>query len=183
LFYWYQYLPDEQILYVQYNLCRESETQTFADFADEVMSVFQTQTVSKFVFDMRNNPRGSSSIAQPLIQDLAQHPAINQEGHLFVVVGRRTFSSAILNSVELMNDTQAILVGEPTGGKPNHYGEVKDFTLPHSGLTVTYSTKYFEHITGDDPESLVPDILVELSSEQYFAAQDPVLERIVAYPD
>jgi hypothetical protein len=60
---------------------------------------------------------------------------------------------------------------------------VKDFTLPYSGLSVTCSTKYFEHISGDDPESLVPDIPVELTSEQFLAAENPVLERVAAYPD
>ena len=41
------------------------------------------------------------------------------------------------------NDTEAIFIGEPTGGRPNHFGEVKSFNLPNSGLSVRYSTKYF----------------------------------------
>ncbi len=47
--------------------------------------------------------------------------------------------------------TNPILVGEPTGGKPNSYGEISSFLLPNSGLVVNYSTKYFEQVSGDPP--------------------------------
>ena len=94
------------------------------------------------------------------------------------MIGRRTFSSAILNAIDLKKQTPAIFAGEPTGGKPNHYGEVQMFRLPQSGLMVTYSVKYFRVIE-DDPDSLVPDLLIEPRISDYLNKADPVLETVL----
>jgi hypothetical protein len=50
--------------------------------------------------------------------------------------------------------------------------------LPKSGLTVTYSVRYFQ-VVEDDPESLVPDIIVEPALADYLKKTDPVLETIL----
>ncbi len=68
---------------------------------------------------------------------MAGRGGIDQRGKIFVVIGRRTFSSGLLNAHDLAARTRAILIGEPTGGKPNSYGEVESFTLPRSGLRAT----------------------------------------------
>ena len=70
-------------------------------------------------------------------------------------------------------------MGEPTGGKPNTYGEVRTFELPNSKLVVAYSTKYFRLIKSADPPSVIPDQLIETSSADYFAGRDPVLEFVL----
>ena len=46
-------------------------------------------------------------------------------------------------AVEFRHDLHATLVGQATGEMLNGYGEVKELTLPHSGLKMQYSTKYF----------------------------------------
>jgi C-terminal processing protease CtpA/Prc len=99
------------------------------------------------------------------------------EGRVYAIIGRQTFSSGMLNAVQL-RDAGAILVGEETGGKPNSYGEVRSLQLPNSGLSVYYSTKFIQAsaTTGD---SLMPAILVPLSSDDFFARRDPVLDAIV----
>jgi C-terminal processing protease CtpA/Prc len=150
----------------------------FAAFSEKLMALADANPVRRFVVDLRHNGGGNSALAEPLIAELKQRPAINRKGVLFAVIGRRTFSSAVLNALQLRSETQATLVGEPTGGRPNHYGEVRSFSLPNSGLPVTYSTKYFAYAKEDTP-SLTPDILVEVSSSDYFAGRDPVLEAIL----
>ena len=46
-------------------------------------------------------------------------------------------------------ELDSILVGEPTGGGPNQYGDARDVTLPHHPeLVVRLSTRYHEY----DPE-------------------------------
>jgi C-terminal processing protease CtpA/Prc len=115
-----------------------------------------------------------------LITALSKRPDVNQAGKLFVLIGRGTFSSAYLNALRLKLETKAILVGEPTGQKPNAYGEVKTMTLPHAKLLVQYSTKYFKTVKGDPP-SLTPDVSVERSSWDYAGGRDPVLERALRY--
>jgi hypothetical protein len=50
--------------------------------------------------------------------------------------------------------------------------------LPNSGITISYSTKYFKEMEKDEP-SFYPDIEVELSSDDFFAGRDPVMEEIL----
>ena len=87
-------------------------------------------------------------------------------------------SSGLLNAISLRQQTHGTFVGEATGGKPNHFGEVGSFRLPNSQLLVTYARKFFSTVSGD-PASLFPDTTIELSSADYFAGRDPVLENIL----
>ena len=123
-----------------------------------------------------------SAILFRLLSGLQDRLDLNQRGHFFVVIGRKTFSSAVINAVDLKKQTQAIFIGEPTGGKPNSCGEVNTFILPKSGLAIKYSTKVFKLIEDDLP-SFTPDISAQISSSDYSAGQDPVLDAILAYKE
>ncbi|MGI6642551.1 MAG: S41 family peptidase [Bacillota bacterium] len=176
-FYWYEYVDSEKMLYFQYNTCEEDKNKPVKALTRELMDFVDSHDVEKFVVDLRNNGGGNSRVIEPLLSALAKSEKINNKGHLFVVIGRSTFSSAILNALTLKNNTEAIFIGEPTGGRPNHFGEVKSFNLPNSGLSVRYSTKYFR-FSDDDSESLYPDILVEPSFSDLVSNTDSVLEEI-----
>jgi hypothetical protein len=179
--YWYDYLPDSGTLYIDYAICAEAQSWPFADFMAEALGVLDAQPVARVVIDLRANSGGDSTLLEPLIDALAQRPDINQPGHLFVLIGPRTFSSAVLNAIQFRQRTAAILVGEPTGGEPNHYGEVKSFTLPNSSLSVYYSTRRFVYIEGDTSSALEPDRVVSLMAADLLAGHDPVLEGVIAW--
>src|SRR5262249_25597824 len=102
-------------------------------------------------------------------------------GGIVVLIGRYTFSSAYLHAARLKEKLGATLVGEPTGQKPNAYGEVRTFALPHSQILVRYSTKYWRTTAGDPP-SLEPDVLVRAAAAHYFGLRDPVLEAALGLP-
>ena len=184
------YFPEDKLYYLQYNQCwtRELEeeygnkerAQTFPYFADFEKSVFntlETQKIDKLVFDLRFNGGGNSQpgtqFAEKLAEKLKKYPNVK----VYVVIGRATYSSAILNALDFRRLMNACLIGEETSGKPNHLGEIKNFQLPHSGLQVVYSTKYFKY-TDDNANTLRPDIKVETSFSDYQKGIDPVFERI-----
>lgn len=175
--------PPPNVLFFQYNRCEQRGDLPFEQFLTQLWALCDRVPIERLVIDLRHNGGGDSSILQPFIAGLAEREALNQPNRVFVVIGPRTFSSAVLNAIELRQRTRAILVGEPSGGRPNHYGEVKTFELKHSRLTVTYSTKYFKMIEGD-PEFIRPELAVPLTAADYLAGRDPVLEAIQAYdPD
>jgi hypothetical protein len=178
LAYWFEKLTDSHVLYVKYNSCRDMPDAPFADFVRQVFAAFDAEPGWKLVIDLRDNGGGNSAVFEPFLEALEARPVSRTEGHLYVIVGRRTFSSAILNAVDLRKRTAAVFVGEPTGGKPNHFGELQMFRLPNSGLTVTYSVKYFKEVDGD-PDSFYPDITVEPTFADYLAGLDPVLDRVL----
>ncbi|HQR41678.1 MAG TPA: hypothetical protein PLX97_03315, partial [Gemmatales bacterium] len=70
---------------------------------------------------------------------------------------------------------QAELVGQPTGGSPNHFGEVKRFQLPHSKCTVMYSTKKFV-MTKDNATTVIPHRIITPTAKGFFADRDEALE-------
>lgn len=186
--YWWTWLDDGAMVYVAYNRCSEDPQRPFQKFAQEVMDVLDGKAPGrdgvmpeKLVIDLRNNGGGNSAVATPLIMTLRSHTGINQRGRLFVLIGARTQSSAMMNALQLRRATDAILVGEPTGGRPNSYGEIKEMKLPRSGLSVWYSTKYFRQIEGEDPPSVMPDEHAEPSAADFFAGRDVVMERVRAW--
>ena len=182
LFYWFDYLPDSRTLYLKYNVAANRVTLPVDLFAEQISSFAGTHPVDRFIIDMRDNSGGDSSILFRLLSGLQGRSDLNQRGRFFVVIGRKTFSSAVINAVDLKKQTQAIFVGEPTGGKPNSYGEVNSFFLTKSELAVIYSTRFFKLLETDSP-SFDPDISVQISSADYAAGRDPVLDAILAYKE
>jgi hypothetical protein len=178
-FYSFTYLKDEKTMYVLYNSCRMMKGKLFKDFVKEVFEQVDSNPVDRFIVDLRNNGGGNSMIFYPLLKELKAHEGLNKKDRLFVILGRRTFSSAVLNALQLKNQTNATFLGEPTGGRPNHYGEMRIFPLKNSRLQVSYSTKYFTH-SKEDTDSLYPDILVKVSIQDYLKKRDPVLEKILS---
>lgn len=176
-FYWYEYFSEDNLVYFQYNSCNEDEHKPIKEYISELLSFCDKNLVDKFVFDIRNNGGGNSSIIEPLINELASNEKINQFGNLYVVIGENTFSSAILNAIKLRQETNAILIGKPTGGKPNHYGEVRTFTLPNSGIMVSYSTKYFQ-LSDVEEDSIYPDIEIKYMFDDFVSGIDPVMREI-----
>ncbi|WP_027624060.1 S41 family peptidase [Clostridium lundense] len=175
--YWFEYLKDKNTLYFKYNSCSEMKEKPFKDFSKELLEVLDKNNVDKLIVDVRDNGGGSSSILEPFIEEVKKRN-INDKKRLFVIVGRRTFSSAILNSIYFRNETKATFVGEPTGGKPNHYGEVKNFQLPNTKMKVRYSTKYFTNSKEDTP-SFMPDKIIEPSVLDFINKKDSVLQSIL----
>lgn len=166
-YYWMEYLKESKILYFKYNICREMQDESVAAFGERLLRLVEENEPEKFVIDMRNNTGGNSTLLDPFIDELAKCEHINQTGKLFVIIGRDTFSSALLNVYSLRYKTRAILVGEPTGGKPNCYGEVQRVRLEHSGFVISYSTKYYHLIEDDLMPSLFPDVKKEYSIQDY----------------
>jgi hypothetical protein len=178
LYYWFEIMEDSKTLFFKYNSCREMKGEPFGVFVREMFEASDAAGVERIVVDLRHNGGGNSGIFKPFLDELGKRPGLMQKGRIFVLVGRRTFSSAILNALDMKKETPAVFAGEPTGGKPNHFGEVRTFQLPNSKLAVTYSVKSFK-VVEDDPDSLYPEILVEPTLRDYLEKADPVLEAVL----
>lgn len=177
--YWMEYIEEAKTLYSNYNACKEMEPESVDAFGKRLLHFMDVTPTEKLVIDMRNNTGGNSTLLDPFIDELKRCDKINQTGRLFVILGRDTFSSALLNVYSLKNNTNAILVGEPSGGKPNCYGEVQRAALNRSGFTICYSTKYYHLIDDDLMPSLFPDVQKELSMQDYLDSADPFMDYIL----
>ncbi|MBN2219975.1 MAG: peptidase [Kosmotogaceae bacterium] len=178
--YWYQYYPDLGVLHFHYASCGLERGNPFILFNCRMFLFTWTNPVNKFVLDLRGNGGGSSVVLEPFILRMMIDWRLNRNGKLFVLIDRGTFSSAVLNAISMRKRTNAIFVGEPTGGSPRHYGEVKRFQLPNSGIAVSCSTTYWK-TTSDTSEAFMPDILTVRSFQDYYEMRDLAFEAVMAY--
>ncbi len=171
--YAFKLLQKGQALYFQYNRCKD--LRGMEQLVKELAKKLRDKHLKTFIIDLRRNGGGSSLVISPLLSFLIlnKHKCL-QGTQLYCLIGRRTFSSALLNAMTLKQKFHAILVGEPTGGKPNHYGEIKPLRLRNSHLTLYYSTKFFKRVKGD-PDSLMPDHAIPLLSKEIFKGEDAAL--------
>ena len=123
-FYWYEYNAETKAIYFNYNTCRIQENLSFDKFNQTLFATIDSHKPERIIVDLRENSGGNSGILQPFI-DSIKNSYLNKSGKLFVLIGKKTFSSALMNAVTLKRSTSAILVGEPTSGNINHYGEVR----------------------------------------------------------
>jgi hypothetical protein len=175
--YWYQYLEDSQTFYIQYNQCANDPKFRFSEFAAKALADLDSHPVRRVVIDLRQNGGGDSGIISPLQRGLASR--LKKVGPVYVIIGASTFSSAELNAIDLHRILHAKLVGEPTGGKPNSYGEIKTLTLPNSKLVVQYTSKWFGS-SHEDPAALQPDIPAPYSLADLIAGRDPSLAAAIS---
>lgn len=176
---WYEWDGDRGLMYVQYNVCQDG-SQTVLAYGEEILELLRRNTARKVVVDLRYNSGGNSSLFMPFIEKISEMNAINRKGTLYVVIGRATFSSGLLNALSFRGKTKAVLVGEPTGGKPDSYGEVKEIRLTHTGLTLKYSTQYFHRTSDSCQPTLEPDVRAVPAFRDFLEGRDPALVYILS---
>lgn len=182
--FWYTELPESNTLYIQFNEVRASTANSgsLRSLVDAVAKRVEEHDFDRIVVDVRHNGGGDNTTYGPLLSLLRDNSKVNQRGKLFLITGRQTFSAAANFSTDVEQKTNAIIAGEPMGGSPNLYGDTRPVTLPHSKLTVNISARTWIKSAPDDPRlTIEPELPVELSSQDYFAKRDPVLEAILAY--
>ncbi len=174
--YWFDYNAGQKTLYFNYSQCREHQQYPFSKFSAELFTVIEQQKPEKLILDLRYNGGGNSAILDPLIEKISAS-YLNRKGKFFVLIGKKTFSSALMNAVELKRNTNATFIGETTSGNINHYGEVRGFKLPKSNIGIAYSTKYWESWKGKKGP-LEPDTEVKYSIKNYVEGKDEALMRV-----
>lgn len=177
LAYWKERIEPKGTLYFQYNRCENEPGHPIGPFLDELQKDIAGGGVERLIIDLRLNSGGSSSLLYPFIEFLSKS-ALNRKGRLYGIIGRATYSSALMNAVQLTQMTSIVMAGEPTGGKPNHFGEVTQIMLPRTKLGVFCSTKYFRMLK-DDPATLTPQLRAEVKFADYVAGRDVFLDTIL----
>jgi hypothetical protein len=83
------------------------------------------------------------------------------EGRVFLLVNRHSYSNAASLAGMLQDYRFAKIVGEETADLPTSYASSAQFSLPGSGLVVTYPKGYFVRPSGDETlRGVIPDISI-----------------------
>jgi hypothetical protein len=171
---WVESSADGRVVHVGYNVTRGD----VSGFAREVQALAASASVGLVLLDLRLNGGGDNRTFQPLLRSMERLGATKR---LAVLTSRMTFSAAMQLVVELEQKTTATFVGEPTGGRPNHYGDAIVVQLPNAGLNAHVATiAWMTAGASDDRLTREPDIRVAHESRPYFADEDRVLNTAIA---
>jgi uncharacterized protein (TIGR03437 family) len=186
--YWFTYSAANRMLYFKYNICANDPSKPFSTFAATLLSTVDSNPIDTLVFDFRGNTGGDDSLINPLFNGFAQRLprlAANPNFAVYAAIDKGTFSSA-MDDAEVFKEpglgVAVRVIGEPTGGKPAHFGNVASFTLPGSHIPGQYSHQFISapsYIPAGD-SSFEPDIHIAIRSTDYFARFDPVMAAILA---
>ena len=160
----------DDVLLISYNTCSDNPSYPMKNFTSDLKKVLSKKKYSKIIVDLRYNGGGNSAVLNSVIKLLKKEKCSK-----YALISENTFSSAILNALSLKDDADFTLVGTPTGGSINHYGELKSFTLPETGWEVYYSSKYFK-LSKKYEGSIIPDVYIEKDAESYFSGIDKEVE-------
>jgi tetratricopeptide (TPR) repeat protein len=183
-YYWFEYLPQSKLVYLQFNKVGDKEganQESLSQFSGRLLAFLDSARVEKLVLDLRLNRGGDGTLNRPLLVSLIKARQLDGPGKLFVIIGRSTFSAAQFLVNELERYTDAVFVGEPSGGKVNSYGDSRKITLPNSGITVRVSTLWWQEDPRDRRHWKAPDIAAELGAADYRSNVDPALKVVLNY--
>lgn len=177
---------DENTYYIQYNACLEDEKLPMEDFAAAVWGDLDNDSYTRIILDLRNNGGGSDGLIWPLFE--AMLSATSRGAELVGLIGERTFSSALINAVEIQ-EMGGVLVGEAAGGSVCHFGAVQKFQLPNTKMRGQISSKYIDINTlldagaGRGVEALEPDVEVLQTLDDTLNGRDTAIEWLSAHPE
>ncbi len=169
-----EYREDRSAIVAVYGACRDFEDYTRADMTREILDLLGAHDVTQFVLDVRGNGGGSSHQLVDVAKALADHPA-----EAWVLTDGGTFSSAVLDAAYFVLVAGAKVAGEPTGQRPDHFGQMVRFDLPRTGLGFNCSSKRFG-IMPDNPGWVPVDLPVVETWEDFVSGRDAVLEAVLA---
>ncbi len=194
--YWSEYLRRERLYYIQFNRAGNApKGESVADFARRALEELRSSGARKVAVDLRFNTGGNLDIGSPFMKQLAAF-AVERKLKLYVITGRATFSAGLTHAMQLREYGRAVLVGEPVGEHLDFWSEGGNLVAPNSKLTLHYADRFHSYSPVERPDlkpylvtsadlsvtKETPDIPARLSSRDYFAARDPVLEAIKREP-
>ncbi len=180
--YWMEYLADFKTVYVQFNQTRSDPQNPMPKFAAEVRAALAQPSVERAVLDLRLNSGGDGYWNKFLLLNFIRSTNIDHKGKLFVITGRRTFSAGSVMAIDMERFTNAVFVGEPTGGAVQNFGNHEPIVLPNSHLLVMIATAYYQNAGPfDDRAAISPEVAADLTRADYERGVDPAMSAILSY--
>ncbi len=188
-----RFLDDsKKVLYIRNDTARSIDETPLQDkLAGVVFENILPAQPKHIIVDLRLNNGGD--FFNTILFSRAIPRLVPRDGHVFVLVGRATFSAGITTAAMLKGEggDKVTLIGETMGDGGQFWSEGKYVELPNSKIAVRYSPQFHDYETGcfdiDDcywatvafgPRgiSIAPETTVDLSFKDYAEGRDPVLE-------
>ncbi len=153
--------------------------QDLAANAKTMFALIDKTHATKLIIDMRDNGGGDNTVGYAeMIKPIEGRSDLNRKGRLFVLIGPLTFSAAMNNAAQFADETNAILVGQTIGERPNSYQEPRQFRLPNSHLVIRASTLYYAFRKHGE-NAVRPDKEIIPTWDDVKAGRDPVMDWVL----
>ena len=189
-------LPALAAVYLQLKVNTDAEDgEQIGVFLARARAAIAQGRPQNIILDMRFNGGGDYTKTASFMSDLSR--MISADGKVFVITHASTFSAAI-TSVGFAKQSapgRVVIVGEPCGDRLIFYGEPRSFTLPNSGIGMSYATGLHDYRHGCrwfgpcywvnwiypiTVPTLDPEISAPLSFAMIVAGIDPAMEAIAS---
>ena len=151
--------------------------------AEQLIAHLRDTAPARLILDLRDNGGGDYTLARHnLIYPIWGLPTINRPGGLYVLIGRSTYSAAMVTATDFRRETEAILVGEPTGARPVGYQELGTFDLPKSGLRAHCAIRRYR-FSDADTAAVFPDQRIDPDWNTDRSGHDTAIDWCLAQPE
>jgi hypothetical protein len=181
---WYvmERVASSDVLYVRVSRSQnQSGRESLAAFTRTVAAAAAKAEVRRVVVDLRQNTGGDFNTTEPLASAICRAARNGDIARVYVILGRHTYSAAVVLAGQLKHGCDAVFVGEVPRAVPNRQADVGQFTLPNSRLEVTYSSRLrpaFPEL-GDATEIPV-DLPAPPTWGDYRVGRDPALNAVLS---
>ena len=175
--YWYEHMG-EDILYLRINSCFEETGKPVEEFTSQLVDdIKKLPEQAKVVIDFRGNIGG-----YPFFFDWEKVAnSLNERKNLntYILIDEGCYSAGVIVPYSVKQLIKnSVLAGTSAGQNPNMCGSTREYVLPNSKYTVAISNYYTEFWPDYEYETLLPDITIYQTLEDYKQGIDTVLEAI-----
>lgn len=176
--------PEYKTMYFLYNSCVEMESETFDSFFNNMIQIMikDDDNYERLVIDVRWNQGGNRFLLQKSLYEYRKYLSSKK---ICLITGIWTASAG----VQVAEDCMALfdnfkIYGCPTAGAVNNYTEINKYILDDVGITLMYPTLVDQvpcliNKYGNVKESVIPDVLVDQTYEDFCNGIDTIYEKIL----
>lgn len=176
--YFCAYFPEEDTLYIRMYSIPGLQSGQLSGFIGNIKKLVREQDgVSKTILDLRDNGGGTPDTLQELTDFLADPIT----GTKYILINEACFSAAVSIPYRLREESgNAYIVGSPAAQGPNTpYHNNQLYTMKNHGLDFYYSMGFVQLAPDYEYDTLVPDVLIYQTLDDYIRGYDTVLEAVL----
>jgi hypothetical protein len=193
--YWHDY-PAPDLLYVQINAVKDQGSVSISQYLSDMLDEAGRKPARNAIVDLRFNSGGNYVLTNDFTRRLPE--ILPPGGRTYILTSANTFPAAIVTAarVKYFSGGNAILIGEPMGDRPQHWGEGGVTVLPNANIAIGYSTAYHDwgngcslsqittcfllnYVYGVPAGNLQPDVLIAPTFADYVAGKDTTMIEVM----